>query len=273
MFGSPATESSFKAILGMGLLLARRQRLLEEGQPVIESTSGSLGVGLAQAGMLLGHKVHLVSDVGIPATTLKKLRHLQAEVHLAQDPHPVMGMQESRDRLLRTLVSSRGDYYWPDQNNSPLNPEVYRRWLVPRIQEQLGDAAIDAGCFVVGSGGHFTALAEMLRMRGTPSYAVDRIGSITFGGSPEHSVLRGVGNQNKVPLNVKRSMGLVRGVLTVGDHDAITACRELAKRGIFVGGSSGAAYRASLMLLSRLGGDSTVLTFFPDRGELYSNIL
>lgn len=77
IFGSPTTESSFKSILGIGLLLlARRTGKLSSGQPVIESTSGSLGVGLAAAGMLLGHPVHLVSDINIPQITLQKIKYL-----------------------------------------------------------------------------------------------------------------------------------------------------------------------------------------------------
>ncbi|WP_218973402.1 pyridoxal-phosphate dependent enzyme [Actinomyces wuliandei] len=231
IFGSPATESSFKSILGLGLLLlARREGLLAPGQPVIESTSGSLGVGLAYAGKLLGHRVHLISDIGIPKITLRKLDHLQAVIHLVSIPHPSLGMQQSRDDLLTEILSTNSDYYWPNQNDSPLNPEVYRRWLVPRLRLKLhGSAPIDAGCFAVGSGGHFTALAEMLRKHGAPSYAADREGSITFGGSPGSSVIRGVGDQNRVPAVIQNSMNLVQEAIRVKDCEAISSCRRLAK--------------------------------------------
>lgn len=39
------------------VILNRERGLLAEGQPIIESTSGSLGVGLAYAGRAMGHPV------------------------------------------------------------------------------------------------------------------------------------------------------------------------------------------------------------------------
>ena len=56
IYGMTATQSSFKSILGFGLLLLAYERgLLERGQTVIDSTSGSLGMSLALAGKILGN--------------------------------------------------------------------------------------------------------------------------------------------------------------------------------------------------------------------------
>ncbi|WP_276696172.1 pyridoxal-phosphate dependent enzyme [Propionibacterium acidifaciens] len=275
IFGSPTTESSFKSILGIGLLLlARRTGKLSSGQPVIESTSGSLGVGLAAAGMLLGHPVHLVSDINIPQITLQKIKYLGATMHLVSKPHPTLGMQQSREDQLHALLADNEEFYWPKQNDSDLNPEVYRRWLVPKIELQLKSMnRVDAGCFVVGSGGHFTAFAEMLNRYSIPSYVADRQGSVTFGGKPGFSILRGTGNQNTVPEVISRAMHLVRGVHVYTDEEAVEHCQRLAREGIFVGGSSGVAYAGSLDVMREVGNNAVVLTFFPDRGELYQDLI
>ncbi|MGK5629800.1 pyridoxal-phosphate dependent enzyme [Streptomyces sp. URMC 123] len=274
--GSPATETSFKSILGLGLLLlAREQGLLGEGQTVIESTSGSLGLGLAVAGRMMGHSVHLVSDPGIPEVTRIKIELAGATLHIAEKPHPVLGFQQARDDLLRALREEHPDYYWTNQNDSPLNPEVYTRWLVPHLMRTLDFSRIVAGVFCVGSGGHFSALSAMLEAKGIPSYVADRLGSITFGGQPGASILRGTGNQNRVPAVIEAARSRVAGVYEVSDAQACAAVRELACRGISVGGSSGVCYVGARRLAADLGPDTDgeILTFFADRGELYGTTL
>jgi cysteine synthase A len=276
ILGCSASESSFKSILGLGLLiLAREQGLLAPGQPVIESTSGSLGVGLAVAGRALGHPVHLVSDRNIPVLSRRKVELLGATLHLVHEPDPQGGMQQARDVLLGRLLAANPDFYWTDQNDSPLNPLVYRRWLIPRLEPLLDFDELAAGVFSVGSGGHFSALSEMLLARGVPSFVGDRHGSITFGGAPGPSILRGTGNQNKIPRVIDAARDRVAGVYVVDDEQAAHAVRQLAAEGISVGGSSGVCYVAAHQVaeeLARLGprtGRRVILTFFPDRGELY----
>ncbi|UQA92140.1 pyridoxal-phosphate dependent enzyme [Streptomyces halobius] len=274
--GSPATETSFKSILGLGLLLLAKERgLLAEGRPVIESTSGSLGLGLAAAGRLLGHEVHLVSDPGIPAVTRRKIELAGAVLHLAPEPHPVLGFQQARDDLLQMLRAQHPDYYWTNQNDSPLNPEVYSRWVVPHLMRTLDFSRIAAGIFCVGSGGHFSALSAMLDAKGIRSYVADRHGSITFGGDPAPSILRGTGNQNRIPAVIDSVRDRVTGVFEVSDAQACAGVQELAARGISVGGSSGVCYMGARQLAAALGPDAEgeILTFFADRGELYGTTL
>ncbi|MEV4434163.1 pyridoxal-phosphate dependent enzyme [Streptomyces sp. NPDC049555] len=284
--GSPATETSFKSILGLGLLLLARERgLLAEGQPVIESTSGSLGLGLAVAGRMLGHPVHLVSDPGIPEVTRLKIELAGGILHLIERPHPVLGTQQARDDLLQSMLEQHPEFYWTNQNDSPLNPEVYTRWVVPHLMRTLDFSRIVAGIFCVGSGGHFSALSAMLDGKGIPSYVADRHGSITFGGEPAPSILRGTGNQNRIPAVIEAARSRVAGVYRVSDDEACAGVRQLCTRGISVGGSSGVCYvgaqrlAADLVRLTGAGGsgqpgaDGEILTFFADRGELYGTTL
>jgi cysteine synthase len=271
IFGMTTTESSFKSILGFGmLLLAYEAGLLRPGQTVCESTSGSFGVSLALAGQVLGNPVELVSDRDIPVVTRRKIELLGAGLHLVSGPHPTGGTQQARYELLLALMAARPDMFWTNQNDSELNPAVYRRWLVSSVAPKLDLRWIDAAIFVVGTGGHFVALSEMLRGHGIPCYVADRVGSITFGGPPGPSVLRGVGNQNTVPKVIGANLHLVEDVYYFSDADACAGVQELARRGIYVGGSSGIAFQGA----NRLVEDTTahnILTFFPDRGDLYGD--
>lgn len=271
IYGMTTTESSFKSVLGFGmLLLAYEQGLLRPGQPVIESTSGSFGVSLALAGKILGNPVELVTDRNVPVVTRRKIELLGARLHLVDRPHPVGGTQQARDEVRRARMAARPGMFWPDQNDSALNPAVYRRWLVPSIAPKLDLDWIDAAVFVVGTGGHFVALSELLRSHGIPCYVADRAGSVTFGGRPAPSVLRGIGNQNTVPKVIGSHLHLVEDVSYFSDLDAAAGVRELARRGIYVGGSSGVAFMGASRLAEKTRARN-ILTFFPDRGELYGD--
>jgi cysteine synthase A len=271
IYGMTTTESSFKSILGFGLLLlAYEAGLLRPGQTVIESTSGSLGVSLALAGKILGNPIELVTDPNIPVITRRKIELLGARLHIVSGPHPTGGTQQSRVELLEALLAERPDMYWTDQNNSDLNPAVYRRWLVPRIEPKLELDWIDAAIFVVGTGGHFVGLSEMLRRNGIPCYVADRVGSATFGGRPGPSVLRGIGNMNAVPDVIGSHLHMVEDVYYSTDEEAADGVQELARRGIYAGGTSGIAFHGAAKLVA----DTTarnILTFFPDRGDLYGD--
>lgn len=272
IYGMTTTESSFKSILGFGILLLAYERgLLVRGQTVIESTSGSLGVSLALAGKVLGNPVELVTDRNIPAVTRRKIELLGARLHFVAGPHPTGGTQQARVDLLYDLLAARPGMHWTNQNDSDLNPAVYRRWLVPKVVPKLDLDWIDAAIFVVGTGGHFAALAEALRANGIPCYVADRVGSATFGGIPGPSVLRGIGNQNTVPEVIRSAMHMVEDVYYSTDDEASEGVQELAARGIHVGGTSGIAFQGATKLVERTPARN-ILTFFPDRGELYGDL-
>jgi cysteine synthase len=271
VFGMTTTESSFKSILAFGILLLAHERgLLRPGQTVIESTSGSFGVSLALAGKILGHPIELVSDSNIPPISRRKIELLGARLHIVDAPHPTGGTQQARVDLLPELMRARPGMFWTNQNDTELNPAVYRRWLVPKITPKLDLDWIDAAIFVVGTGGHFVALSEMLRGYGIPCYVADRVGSITFGGNPGPTILRGVGNQNTVPNVIGSNKHLAEDVFYASDADAAAGVQELARRGIFVGGSSGVAFTGANHLVRHTRARN-ILTFFPDRGELYGD--
>jgi len=276
ILGGAHMDTSFKNLLGMGMLvLAREQRLLEPDQPVIESSSGSMGEGLAVGGLVLGHPVTIVADPNLPAVTRCKLRLLGAELVVPPEPHPELGWQEAREASVRRLLADKSDLYWTDQNNNLMNPAVYARWLVPAIRRWIEPRDVTAAVFGVGSGGHFSSLAKWLKESNPRirTYAADRPGSMTFGTGSGPSRLRGIGNQNMVPDVIKQNMHFVDDVIVVDEERAFGACRELAVEfGCFVGGSSGLVYSAAVRLARRLG-RGTILTLFPDRGEIYADTL
>ena len=60
--------------VGRQVILDARTRRLAPGAPIIESSSGTMALGLALVGTYLGHAVHIVTDPRIDPITLAKLR-------------------------------------------------------------------------------------------------------------------------------------------------------------------------------------------------------
>lgn len=273
--GGAHIDSSFKNLLALGmLLLLRRAGLVTPAQTIVESTSGSFGEGLAVAGRILGHPTILVSDPNLPPLTRRKIEFLDSRLDFICSPHPTLGWQQAREDRVRELVRENPEWFWTDQNNSEYNPMTYTTWLVPEVQKQIEPSEIAAAVFGVGSGGHFSALASWLKRANprTRTFAADRIGSITFGGPPGQSRLRGVGNQNIVPGIMQRYIHLVDDVERVTDEESFRSARVLASRGVFVGGSSGLVYEAAVRIARRIQ-TGNVLTLFADRGELYGDTI
>jgi cysteine synthase A len=66
------------------LLEARRRGMLSEGAPIVESSSGTMALGVALVGGALGHPVHIVTDPRIDAITSAKLHALGCRVTVVE---------------------------------------------------------------------------------------------------------------------------------------------------------------------------------------------
>ncbi|MEU4746891.1 pyridoxal-phosphate dependent enzyme, partial [Actinosynnema sp. NPDC023658] len=83
-----------KARSAVAMLVAARERgELRPGAVVVESTSGTLGLGLAFAGQALGHPVVLVVDHELEPSMRALLRAHGARLEVVDRPHPVGGWQ------------------------------------------------------------------------------------------------------------------------------------------------------------------------------------
>ncbi len=74
---------------------ARRRGDLEPGTPIVESSSGTLGLGLALAGLTFGHPVTVVTDPGMDPSMIRLLTTLGAHVDQVAAPHADGGWQQA----------------------------------------------------------------------------------------------------------------------------------------------------------------------------------
>ncbi|CAL9292466.1 PLP-dependent cysteine synthase family protein [Streptomyces olindensis] len=255
-----------KARAAVSMLLGARERgELLPGAPVVESTSGTLGIGLAFAGQALGHPIVLVGDRELEPSMRQLLRSHGVRLEIADRPAEPGGWQAARLALLRDLLAELPGAYWPDQYNNPDNTAGYAS-LAAELAVQLDH--LDILVCSVGTGGHSAGIIGPLR-RHWPALrliGVDATGSTIFGQPARPRLMRGLGSSIH-PRNV--AYDAFDEVHWVGPAEAVDSCRRLA-RGAFVSGgwSTGAAARVAAWA-ARVHPGAVVATVFPDGPHRY----
>lgn len=260
------SAGGMKARPAVAMLLAARDRgELRPGAVVVESTSGTLGIGLAFACQALGHPVVLVVDNELEPAMRALLRAHGARLEIVDRPHPTGGWQQARlDRLCSVLHDLPGAY-WPDQYNNPDNPSGYAG-LARELVEQLEQ--VDVLVCSVGTGGHSAGVIAMLR-RYWPRIrlvGVDTVGSTIFGQPARSRVMRGLGS-SIYPRNV--AYDEFDEVHWLGPVEVVDACRRLARDCFVSGGWSTGAVALVSAWVARVEAGASVVTIFPDGPHRY----
>ncbi|MFI5717911.1 PLP-dependent cysteine synthase family protein [Nocardia sp. NPDC051750] len=261
-----ASIAGMKARAAVSMLSAARARGdLAPGSTVIESTSGTLGLGLALAGKAFGCPVVLVVDDELEPDMRALFTAFGVGLEVVRDPHPEGGWQRARlDRLAELLEATPGAY-WPDQYDNPDNAAGYADMARELIEQVERADVLVAG---VGSGGHCAGLTRSLRTRWPDLrvVGVDSVGSRIFGQPARPRLMRGLGS-SILPRNV--AYGDFDEVHWIGPAEAVASCRRLAaETGIAGGWSTGATALVAGWVARREPG-LRVLTVFPDGPHRY----
>lgn len=245
---------------------ARARGALRPGARIVESTSGTLGLGLALAGTVYGHPVTLVTDPGMEPIIQHMLTAFGAHIELVTEPHPQGGWQEARRQRVSELLVTDPQAWHPDQYSNPDNVEAYRG-LALELIEQLG--TVDVLVCSVGTGGHSAGVARVLRERNPQLrlIGVDTIGSTIFGQPASTRLMRGLGS-SIYPGNV--DYDAFNEVHWVAPAEAVWACRTLASTHYASGGwSVGAVALVAGWAARHSDSETTVAAVFPDNPQRY----
>lgn len=248
---------------------ARCRGTLRRGATIIESTSGTLGLGLALAGIVYRHPVLLVSDPGMEPSMHRLLRAYGARVDTVTEPHPIGGWQEARRERVRALMREHPGSYCPDQYHNPDNVNAYDR-LARELSDQLGQ--IDLLVCSVGTGGHSAGVFRTLRRLspGLRLVGVDTIGSTIFGQPARSRLMRGLGSSIH-PGNV--AYDDFSEIHWVAPAEAVWACRRLAAGHYASGGWSVGAVALVASWLARRDPAARVAAIFPDGPQRYADTI
>ncbi|MEA3013815.1 MAG: cysteine synthase [Sphingomonadales bacterium] len=242
---------------------------LKPGGTIIEPTSGNTGIGLAMVAAVKGYKLILV----MPESMSLERRRLMLAYGASFDLTPrEKGMKGAIARAEELLAQTPGGWI-PQQFENPANLEVHRRTTAREILEDFRDSPIDVLITGVGTGGHITACAEVLKAEwpGLKVYAVEpTLSAVLSGGDPGPHPIQGIG-AGFIPAIM--NVSLLDGIIQVEPADAKDWARRAAREeGLLVGISSGATLAAIAQKLPELGPDKRVLGFNYDTGERYLSV-
>ncbi|PKV76671.1 cysteine synthase A [Nocardia fluminea] len=247
---------------------ARARGDLSDGARIIESTSGTLGLGLALAGIVHHHPVTLVTDPGMESMMRRLLSAYGATVDLVGEPHPVGGWQQARCERVADLLACTPGAWCPNQYANPDNIDAYES-LACELLTELGH--IDVLVCSVGTGGHSAGVARVLR-RSLPRLrlvGVDTVGSTIFGQPAAPRLMRGLGS-SIYPANV--DYAAFDEVHWVAARESVWACRTLAATHYASGGwSVGAVALVAGWIARSCGSDLQIAAVFPDGPERYAD--
>ena len=247
---------------------AEKSGALQPGGTIIEPTSGNTGIGLALVAAVKGYKIILV----MPDSMSIERRRLMLAYGATFDLTPKEKGMKGAIARAQELQSQTPNAWVPQQFDNPANADVHARTTALEIAADFPDG-LDALITGVGTGGHLTGVARVLKARfpKLQVFAVEpALSPVISGGQPGPHPIQGLG-AGFVPNNLDTT--LLDGVIQVEAEPAREYARRCAREeGMLVGISSGATLAAIAQKLPELATGARVLGFNYDTGERYLSV-
>jgi cysteine synthase len=247
---------------------AEKKGILNKNSIIIEPTSGNTGIGLAMVCAVKGYKLILVMPESMSIERRKLMTTYGASIELTPREKGMKGAIEKAAEM----VNADSNAWMPQQFSNASNIEIHQRTTAIEILNDFPDG-LDALITGVGTGGHITGCAEILKPKfpNLKVFAVEPAASpVISGGSPAPHPIQGIG-AGFVPDNLHKE--ILDGVITVSKEEAFEYAQRLAKEeGILGGISTGASLAAVAKKIAEMPKGSKILTFNYDTGERYWSV-
>lgn len=244
---------------------AEQRGLIKAGATIIEPTSGNTGIGLAAVGVARGYRVILTMPDTMSVERRNLLKAYGAEVVLTPGAQGMAGAIAKAQELAAATPGS----LIAGQFDNPANPAAHYATTGPEIWQDT-EGKVDIFVAGVGTGGTVSGAGKYLKEQNPAIHvvAVEPAASpLLSGGQAGTHKLQGIG-ANFVPENFDRSV--VDEIIPVKAEDAFAAGRAMAKEGLLVGITSGAALHAAKVLAQRPeNAGKIIVALLPDSGERY----
>ena len=246
------------------IIKSLKEKKITKNTPVIEATSGNMGIALAFVCATLGLKFIAVMPESMSVERRKLIKAYGAEIVLTE---PKLGMQGAVEKAMELKMELNG--FIPSQFENIYNPIAHYNSTAAEI---YNDTNGNVGMVVsgIGTGGTITGVGKYLKEKmNVKIIGVEPLSSplLTKNISNSHKI-QGIG-ANFIPKILELS--IIDKIVTVSDDEAIKYAKELAfLEGIFVGISSGAALAGAINYIKENNiKDIMVVVIFPDTGERY----
>lgn len=262
--GGSAKDRSAYSIL----LHAKESGMINDDTVIIESSSGNLGIALAQVCKLWKQRVICVIDPKTTPQNKKLLKAYGAELDCVTDPDEVTGeFLQRRLNRVKELRKQIPNSYWTNQYSNIYNP-MGHKIAAKELFESL-NYEIDYIFIATGTCGTIRGYSEFIREHNlkTKVIAVDAKGSVVFGDKRAKRLIPGHGAAI-VPELFQEN--IAHECVHVTDQECIRGCRRFFEaEAIFAGGSTGAIVSAIEKYSENIPRGSRCAFIVHDRGERY----
>jgi cysteine synthase A len=247
---------------------AEKRGILKPDSVIVEPTSGNTGIGLALVAAVKGYQLIIVMPESMSLERRRLIAAYGARLELTPREKGMKGAIEKA----RELVERNPNFWIPMQFDNEANTRIHREATAKEILDDFPEG-FDYLISGVGTGGHITGVAEVLKEKfpNLKAFAVEpELSPVLSGGSPSPHPLQGIG-AGFVPGIYNKEV--IDGVIQVSKDDSFGyAVRAAREEGLFVGISSGASLAAIAKKLPEIPAGSRILTFNYDTGERYLSV-
>jgi cysteine synthase B len=230
-----------------------------EGRTILDSSSGNAGIAYAMIGAMLQRPVQLV----VPGNaSLERKRRILAHGAKLVQTDPLEGYDEALRTCHRLHHDRPDEFFLSDQYSNDDNWRAHYETTAVELLEQT-DGKLTHFVAGIGTGGTITGVGRRLKEH-DPKIKVIAVSPDPFPG------IEGLKPLER-PEDIRPKIlddSVIDERITVTLEDAFTYCQRLARRGIFVGQSSGAMLKA-IDQVARREEQGRFVTVFADLGERY----
>ena len=230
---------------------------LKQGKTILDATSGNAGIAYAMVGAILGFSVELVMPENASEERKKRLKAHGANLIFTDAQ---LGYDETLYEVKRRYGQNPDNYFYCDQYSNSNNPLAHYETTAVELLEQA--PFITHFVAGVGTGGTISGIGRRLKET-NPSIEVI---CIDFEEWPGVEGLKPLSAGHIIPETFDSSV--VDRMISVDVVEGYEISNELAKRGIFVGQSSGAYLLGAKQVAEEIR-SGHVVTIFNDIGERY----
>ena len=230
---------------------------LTKNKTILDATSGNAGIAYAMIGAILGYSVELVMPENASEERKKRLLAHGANLVFTDAQ---LGYDEALHEVKRRFEIDPEKYFYCDQYSNKNNPLAHYETTAVELLEQAPFTTHFVGG--VGTGGTISGIGRRLK-ESNPSIEII---CIDFEEWPGVEGLKPLGEGHIIPDTFDSTV--VDRMLEVDVLEGYELSKELAKKGIFVGQSSG-AYLLGAKMVAEENRRGHVVTIFNDIGERY----
>ena len=230
---------------------------LTKDKVILDATSGNAGISYAMIGAILGYQVELVMPENV---SLERKKRLLAHGATLQFTDAQKGYDEALYEVRRMYKKDPGKYFYCDQYSNLNNPLSHYETTGTEILEQLPEITHFVGG--VGTGGTISGIARRLKEFNSEIQII----CVDCDEWPGVEGLKPLGEGHIIPDTFDET--LVDRMLKIDILESYDFSRDLAKKGLFIGQSSGVYLYGAMKIASEID-SGKIVTIFNDIGERY----